>query len=69
MKMTPEVGKKLLIMLVKKYIKDRSECLVEMINKHPDVPIRGVFEEIVSSGKKITPSDREILDDLMHFFG
>lgn len=68
--MTPEVAKKLLIMLVKKYIiKDRAECLVEMINEHPDVPIRGVFEEIVSSGKKITPSDREILDDLMHFFG
>jgi len=63
------VGKQILIELVEKYIPEQADNFVDLILSHPDVPIRGVFEAIVTADKKIDTSDLEALNDLMHYFG
>ncbi|MCW8901490.1 MAG: hypothetical protein OQK95_12530 [Gammaproteobacteria bacterium] len=58
-----------LIKLVEKYVdENKKKEIIQLIDNHCSVPIRGVFDEIVK-GKIISKDDRDLLDDMMHFFG
>jgi hypothetical protein len=66
-----QCGKKKLIALIDCYIADqmKKEHLIRLVETHPSVPVRGIFEEIIASPKMLTNDDRNLLDDLMHFYG
>lgn len=70
-----EEGRKALTNIVENYVNDQEQVdrLRNIIySEPPRVPIRGIMHEIEIHhlwNQPITPEDREILDDLFHFFG
>ena len=70
-----EEGRKSLSYLVEKYLDDSE--LIENLKSSiyadpPRVPVRGVFDEISKNKKEnisIEREDKELLDDLFHYFG
>ena len=58
--------------LVEKYVncdKDKKELLDILNNEQYMPPVRGVIDDIFKSTTEITKEDKEVIDDLMYYFG
>jgi len=58
--------------LVVKYIlsdKEKEKLLNILSDEHYIPPVRGVIDDIFNNSSAITKEDKEIIDDLMYFFG
>jgi hypothetical protein len=70
-----EKGNKALVYLVEKYVdksKQKAELLKTIKSCSSRVPVRGIFEEILSqkgNSFSFSQKDQELVDDLFYYFG
>ena len=58
--------------LVKKYITSinkKTELLEILMREENPPPVRGIVNDIYEATNEITAEDKDLIDDLMYFFG